>query len=171
MKKASMAQDKELETRLRNPMCEFPFLQPIFVLGNKRYLLMKIRNLFFMAMLAVALGACNKPATTEATTTPTPAVNLEAPAADAPATKLETLTGTYIATEQGDYFHAAIKGDDGTEYSFFFAPDLSEARADELVAGMYDGKKVKATWRKTERDIPEAGGMMEVDELVDIEAI
>jgi hypothetical protein len=81
------------------------------------------------------------------------------------------LTGTYIATEQGDYFHAAIKGDDGTEYSFFFAPDLSEARADELVAGMYDGKKVKATWRKTERDIPEAGGMMEVDELVDIEAI
>jgi hypothetical protein len=135
---------------------------------------MKIRQLLWMGTLALAVSAC-KPAETKSDTpadsTATPVVDPVPPADLPPSAALETLTGTYVTTEVGDYVHAIIKGDDKQEYSFYLADDFPEARSAEMTEGLWDGKAVKAQWRKVTRNIPEAGGDMEIDELVSIEAI
>jgi hypothetical protein len=133
---------------------------------------MKFRLYLWVMALGIALSAC-KPATSSSTSTdstPKPVVD-PVPPADQPKAVLETLSGTYITTETGDYLHAVIKGDDNTEYSFFLSEDFPEARVPEMMEGLWDGKAVKVQWRKVERDIPEAGGRIEIDEIVSIEAI
>lgn len=135
---------------------------------------MKIRKILWMGALALAISAC-KPAEnkTGTETTPTPVVDpiaAEQPAPDG-GNAMQTLKGTYVTTEVGDYVHAVIKGEDNTEYSFYISADFPEARSAEMMEGLWDGKAVKAQWRKVEKDIPEAGGVMEVDELVALEAI
>lgn len=125
-----------------------------------------------MAGLALVMGACKQSTAAEPSTPPAPVADPVRPSDDAAQTSgLETLIGTYVTTEQGDYMHAVIKGEDGTEYSFFLANDFPEARVAELSEGLWDGKRVKVQWRKTERDIPENGGKTEIDELVSIEQL
>ena len=134
---------------------------------------MKIQQFLWIGTLAIGLSAC-KPATSTtasgADSTAKPVVD-PMPPAEQPKAALETLTGTYVTTEIGDYVHAVIKGDDNTEYSFYLSEDFPEARSAEMGEGLWDGKAVKVQWRKVERDIPEAGGRIEIDELVSIEAI
>ena len=134
---------------------------------------MKISHLLIFAALGLGLSACNKPAAAEENKAPTPIVDPVGPTESgvpANTAAVNTLVGTYTSTEQGDYMHANITGEDGKDYSFFFAPDLDPARSDEMVEGLWDGKKITCTWRTANRDIPESGGMMELEEIVSIEA-
>lgn len=137
---------------------------------------MKLNNFLALTAAAFVMTACSPKTETTASSTDTTKTQAETPAtpeAKAGATEgqIQTLTGTYTETEEGDYYHALVKGEDGTDWSFFFAPDLDEARSGEMIEGLWNGKKVKVGWRKAERDIQEAGGMMELDEIVSIEAL
>jgi hypothetical protein len=133
---------------------------------------MKISPLLCFALLATVLQACQPAANSTATDKPpTPVVDPVAPTEQPAASGLKTLQGTYLTTEVGDYLHARIQGDDKVAYSFFLSEDFPEARSAEMMEGMWDGKAVKVQWRKIKRDIPEAGGFIEVEEMVSIEAI
>jgi len=87
----------------------------------------------------------------------------------APAKKAKTLEGTFVGIEQGDYFHWNMKTADGEERSFFIL------KPDESVNKMVDkpeafvGKKCRITWKTSTENIPEAGGKMEVEQILSVE--
>jgi hypothetical protein len=92
---------------------------------------------------------------------------VEQPAASNPgAGQIQTLKGTFTNIEMGDYAHFNMVDEQGVDRSFFVAPDMPEAEYALFEGGKNDGKKVEITWRTIERDIPEAGGKMGVEEVV-----
>ncbi|MFN8610615.1 MAG: hypothetical protein U0931_23950 [Vulcanimicrobiota bacterium] len=78
------------------------------------------------------------------------------------------LTGVISKVESGDYFHLTIKDSRGKEHSFFMGRDKS---FDPLVAKpeAWKGKKARVHWRTVEKNIPEAGGKMKIEEATSIE--
>lgn len=78
-----------------------------------------------------------------------------------------TMKATFLGIEQGDYFHLNVKDDKGEERSFWISSDDSfKPFLDKPES--YAGKKVEVTWHRVKREIPEAGGEMEIDEAVSI---
>ncbi len=78
------------------------------------------------------------------------------------------LTGVIQKVEVGDYYHLIIKDAKGKEHNLFVGDHKS---FDPLVAKptAYKGKKVRVQWHSVEKDIPEAGGKMKIDEATSIE--
>jgi len=82
-----------------------------------------------------------------------------------------TLDGTFVSFEQGDYTHLNVKDAQGKDRSFFvltgdpsFSPFLAKPAA-------YKGKKVRVTWKEGVEDIPEAGGKMKVESATKIQLL
>ncbi|MBS2038899.1 hypothetical protein JST97_28210 [bacterium] len=80
------------------------------------------------------------------------------------------LTGVIQNVEAGDYFHVVIKDAKGKEHSFFLGNHKS---FDPLVAkpNAYKGKKARVHWHSVEKNIPEAGGKMKIEEATSIEIL
>lgn len=87
----------------------------------------------------------------------------------AAAKKAKTLEGTFLGIEQGDYFHWKMKTADGEERSFFILkPDESVDKMVDKPEG-FVGKKCRITWKTSTENIPEAGGKMEVEQILSVE--
>ncbi len=81
---------------------------------------------------------------------------------------LQTLQGTFVGVEVGDYYHLQIEDVKGQQRSFYMTEDPSfEPFIEQPESNK--GLSVQVRWHTTEKDIPEAGGMMTVDEAVSIQ--
>lgn len=80
------------------------------------------------------------------------------------------LTGTIQRLEMGDYAHLIVLDGKGKEHSFFVGNDKS---FDKLVEApeKFKGRKVRVHWRSVEKEIPEAGGKMKIDEATSMELL
>lgn len=82
----------------------------------------------------------------------------------------QTIRGTFQSLDMGDYMHFNMLDEAGEELSFF----VMEVPADEIAPfeqGGMEGKSVEVKWRKVTRDIPEAGGEMEIEELTSVKVL
>ena len=87
------------------------------------------------------------------------------PAAKA-ATVAQKTEGTFTGIEQGDYSHWQMKTKGGKEVSYFILK--TDAALDKVIANSkaHIGKRCRVTWKKSTEDIPEAGGKMEIDVIL-----
>ncbi len=95
----------------------------------------------------------------------TAALKKAAPAAKAPAGA--SLEGVFTGIEEGDYAHWTMKTPAG-ERSFFILktnPAIDQALAQPA---KFKGKRCKITWKKGMQEIPEAGGKIEVEQILDV---
>jgi hypothetical protein len=77
--------------------------------------------------------------------------------------------GTFLGVEEGDYFHWNMRTADRDEISYFILkPDATVDKVLENPAA-YAGKKCRVTWKKSNENIPEAGGKMEVEQVLSVE--
>ncbi|MBL9117734.1 MAG: hypothetical protein JNJ83_22190 [Verrucomicrobiaceae bacterium] len=87
----------------------------------------------------------------------------------APADKVLTLKGTFKGIEQGDYGHWLMADSAGKEFSFFIL------QADESVDKVlekpesFTGKTCTIRWKNSKEDIPEAGGKIDVEQILSVE--
>jgi hypothetical protein len=81
----------------------------------------------------------------------------------------KVLEGTFTGIEEGDYFHWNMTTKSGEERSFFILkPDASVDKVLDKPAA-YAGKKCRVTWKKSTENLPEAGGKMEIDQILSVE--
>lgn len=92
---------------------------------------------------------------------------LGASASAQPSQKME---GTFVRIDQGDYSHLILKDQAGKERDFFL---WNGGKFDQLLdkPETYKGKRVQITWRNVTRNIPEAGGKMQLDEATSIRVL
>lgn len=78
-----------------------------------------------------------------------------------------SLEGVFTGIEEGDYAHWTMKTAAG-ERSFFILkphPSIEQALAQPA---KFKGKRCRITWKKSMEEIPEAGGRMEVEQVLDV---
>ena len=77
--------------------------------------------------------------------------------------------GEFIGVEQGDYYHWNIKTKEGDERSFFVLN--SDVDIEKVLENPepYVGKACRVTWKKSIEEIPEAGGKMELEQVLAVE--
>lgn len=81
----------------------------------------------------------------------------------------KVVEGTFTGIEQGDYFHWNMTTKSGEEASYFIMrPDDSVEKVTENPE-KYIGKKCRVTWKKSTEKIPEAGGKMEIEQILSVE--
>jgi hypothetical protein len=81
---------------------------------------------------------------------------------------LQILRGKFVGIEQGDYVHLNIKNEKGEVQSFFITNDPSFQQLLDNPE-KFTGRKVEVRWHTVERDIPEAGGKITIDEATSIQ--
>jgi hypothetical protein len=88
----------------------------------------------------------------------------------AKAEKTQILEGTFVRIDEGDYFHWVIKPTEGEERSFFILnpPDASVDKVVEEPAA-FVGKKCRITWKASKEEIPEAGGKIDIEQVLSVE--
>ena len=85
------------------------------------------------------------------------------------ADKVKILEGTFVRIDEGDYFHWVLKTTNGQERTFFILkPDASVDNVLEAPEG-YVGKKCRITWKASQEQIPEAGGKIEIEQVLSVE--
>lgn len=82
----------------------------------------------------------------------------------------QVLTGTFVELQFGDYAHLQVRTDKGEERSFWLSNDPSLVKVVEN-AESYRGKRIKVHWHKVTKDIPQAGGAMELEEATRVELL
>lgn len=81
----------------------------------------------------------------------------------------QAIEGTFVGVEQGDYGHWNMRVKGGEDASFFILrPDASVEKVLEKPEA-YAGKKCRVTVKKSMENIPEAGGKMEVEQVLSVE--
>lgn len=82
----------------------------------------------------------------------------------------KTLDATFLRIDQGDYSHLIVKDKNGQEKDFWL---WSKGKWDAVLSNpeSWKGKRVRLTWRKVTRNIPEAGGNLELDEATSIRVL
>lgn len=81
----------------------------------------------------------------------------------------KVVEGTFIGVEEGDYFHWNMRSKAGEELSFFILkPDASVEKVLEN-AEAYAGRKCRVTSKKSVENLPEAGGKMEIEQILSVE--
>ena len=66
--------------------------------------------------------------------------------------------------------HLNMKSEEGEELSFFVF-DVAPDELSALETPGSEGKNIEAKWKTVTKNIPEAGGDMELDELVSVKVI
>lgn len=87
----------------------------------------------------------------------------------APASAVTETVGTFKGIEQGDYGHWNMADAEGKEVSFFILqPDES---VDKVLADpdAFVGKKCTVKWKKSKENIPEAGGIIDIEQILSVE--
>lgn len=80
--------------------------------------------------------------------------------------KTETAEGVFLGVVWGDYAHWTMRATDGTKLSFFIHGSAGESTLE--APEKFVGKKCRVKWRRVTRFIPEAGGDMELDEMLSV---
>lgn len=81
----------------------------------------------------------------------------------------KVIEGTFTGIEEGDYAHWNMRSKAGDDVSLFILnPGASMDKVLENPQA-YIGRKCRVTWKKTTENIPEAGGKMEVEQIVSVE--
>lgn len=89
--------------------------------------------------------------------------------ADKPKAVAKLTDGTFLGIEEGDYAHWNMRTVDGAEVSYFILkPDTSVDKVLENPK-TYIGKKCRVTWKKSTENIPEAGGKIEIEQVLSVE--
>jgi len=78
----------------------------------------------------------------------------------------QTIIGTFVKIEWGDYLHIYIKGNDGVEHSFFILHNVG-MDTETLVAG----QKIKITWHNADTYLPEVSQTFNFDEATKVELV
>jgi len=79
-----------------------------------------------------------------------------------------TAEGTFTGIEQGDYMHWKMHTKAGDVSYFILKPDASVEKVLKNPKP-FTGRKCRITWKKTTENIPEAGGKMEIEQIVSVE--
>lgn len=91
------------------------------------------------------------------------------PAGKPTAAKAQVATGKFLRIDEGDYFHWVMQTSGGEELSLFILkPDASVEKVVEDPA-KYVGRACRVTWKKSTETIPEAGGKMEIEQILSVE--
>lgn len=93
----------------------------------------------------------------------------EKPGKPAKTASTKTTEGTFVRVDEGDYFHFVITDKKGEEVSFFILK--GDATVDKVVEepGTFVGKKCRVHWKTSVEDIPEAGGKLEIEQILSVE--
>ena len=83
--------------------------------------------------------------------------------------KVQVTVGTFKGIDVGDYFHWNMTNEKGEEVSFYIWSGGDEIDKIAEKPEKYVKRKCRVTWQKKTRNIPEAGGNTEIDELVKFE--
>jgi hypothetical protein len=83
--------------------------------------------------------------------------------------KTQVAEGTFVRIEEGDYFHWNMTSKSGDALSFFILK--GDATVDKVIDNpqAYVGKKCRVIWKKSTENIPEAGGKMEIEQILSVE--
>ena len=89
--------------------------------------------------------------------------------AKAVAASEQTIDGVFVRIDEGDYFHWVMKSKGGEELSFFIMK--ADASVDKVIDNpeAYIGKKCRVIWKKSTENIPEAGGKMEIEQILRVQ--
>ncbi|TDU73271.1 hypothetical protein EI77_01740 [Prosthecobacter fusiformis] len=90
-------------------------------------------------------------------------------AAASNAQAMQVLEGVFVGIEEGDYFHWNMRNSAGEDVSFFMLqPDAS---VEKVIASpeKFIGRKCQVTWKKSTENIPEAGGKMEIEQIISVQ--
>ncbi len=88
----------------------------------------------------------------------------------APAAAGAMVEGVFTGIEEGDYAHWNIRTKDGERSFFILKPDASVEKALKDPKA-HIGKTCRVKWKKSTEEIPEAGGKMEIEQIVSVEWI
>lgn len=89
------------------------------------------------------------------------------PKAQAAASK--AIEGTFLGIEEGDYAHWNMRDKDGEEVSFFILnPDTAVEKVLEKPKA-YAGRKCRVTVKQSKDNLPEAGGKVDIEQVVSVE--
>ena len=106
---------------------------------------MKRRELLLAALAALPLAALAKPV-------------------------VHVLEGKFLRVEQGDYVHLVVRDAKGEERTFFVGPDRSFESLLEHPERLR-GTRVRVRWHTVKRNIPEAGGPMDIEEALSLQVL
>lgn len=94
---------------------------------------------------------------------------LKSKSGDKSKSKVQNTEGVFTGIEQGDYAHWKIRTAAGEELSFFvLRPDASIEKVLEKPEA-FVGRKCRVTWKTSTENIPEAGGKMEIEQILSVE--
>ena len=81
----------------------------------------------------------------------------------------KTTEGTFVRIDEGDYFHFVMADKKGEEVSYFILK--GDASVDQVIEepGKFVGKKCRVHWKASTENIPEAGGKIEIEQIVSVE--
>lgn len=77
--------------------------------------------------------------------------------------------GTFSGIQEGDYFHWVMKDRKGEERSFFILQPTSAIERVLADPQEYEGRKCRITFKKSKESLPEAGGEVEIEQIVSVE--
>jgi hypothetical protein len=78
------------------------------------------------------------------------------------------MTGVFLGIEEGDYAHWRMKDAKGNEVSLFILRPEASVEAVLENPEKFVGKACQVTWKKSKEDIPEAGGEMEIEQVIGV---
>lgn len=79
-----------------------------------------------------------------------------------------TVEGTFTGIEEGDYMHWKMRTKAGEVTWFILKPDDSVEKVLKKPKA-FIGRKCRITYKKSTETIPEAGGKMEVEQIISVE--
>jgi hypothetical protein len=89
------------------------------------------------------------------------------PAPKAPAGNVTT--GVFTGIEEGDYFHWMMRPQGGEIVTFFILNTTPAIDAAIANPGQFLGKSCRVTWRSKVMNIPEAGGNIDITEILGVQ--
>lgn len=84
------------------------------------------------------------------------------------ATETKETTGEFLGIDEGDYFHWRMKDSKGVEVSFFILNPGASVETVLEKPESFVGKRCRVTWKKSMETIPEAGGKIEVKQILEV---
>lgn len=84
-------------------------------------------------------------------------------------TGAKVTAGVFAGIEEGDYFHWNMRTIDGEEVSYFILH--AEASVDKVLEdpAAFVGRRCRVIWKKSLEDIPEAGGKIQVEQILSVQ--
>lgn len=85
------------------------------------------------------------------------------------AKEARSVDGVFLGIEQGDYAHWNMRANDGREISLFILRPGSSVSKVLDNPQAFAGRKCRVTWKTSTEHLPEAGGNLQVEQILDVE--